>query len=140
MHWDALRHEQNRLVGVLSAFLVVTLAVILAPAIVGIIHVEWLKTWPWTPTLLYIASALLAIGPVSLVIYEAWKAIRRSRALLSLALLLLASPALAGPVGRCLTYEEKTLQRWETTITESARKACTGHLNPRSHQVEVKCR
>jgi hypothetical protein len=79
---------------VLSVFLVVTLAVILAPAIVGIILVEWLKTWPWTPTLLDLASAVLAIAPAGLVIYGAWKGIRGIRALLSLALLLLATPAL----------------------------------------------
>jgi hypothetical protein len=74
-------------------------------------------------------------------------------------LLTLASPALAR--GRCLTYEEKTLNRlhtlcddgtraistwnqtlsrWETTITESPRQACMGQMNPITRQVEVRCR
>ena len=82
-------------------------------------------------------------------------------ALLPVALLfLLATPAWAGTT-RCTTYEEKTLGRlqtvcdngtrsvityhktlehWETTITESPRKACTGRLNPKTRQVEVRCR
>jgi hypothetical protein len=76
-----------------------------------------------------------------------------------LTLLLLASPALTGPV-RCLTYEEKTLNRlqtvcddgtravntynrvldrWETIITASPRLVCTRRLNPRTQQVEVRC-
>jgi len=76
------------------------------------------------------------------------------------ALVFLASPTLAGPV-RCTAYEEKTLgrwktlcadgtrsvstwsptlQRWQTTITESPRQTCTGQMNPRTHQVEVRCR
>jgi hypothetical protein len=80
--------------------------------------------------------------------------------LVALALLLLASPTWAGPV-RCTTYEEKTLgrlqtlcddgtravstyhktlDRWDTTITESPKQSCTGQLNPRTRQVEVRCR
>jgi hypothetical protein len=79
---------------------------------------------------------------------------------LVLLILAWASPALAGSV-RCTTYEEKTLgrlqtlcddgtravstynrtlERWETIITESSRKACTGRLNPKTRQVEVRCR
>lgn len=78
----------------------------------------------------------------------------------ALTLLLLVSPALAGPV-RCTTYDEQTLnrrhtvcddgtravstwsptlQRWETTITTSPRQGCTGRLNPITRQVEVRCR
>jgi hypothetical protein len=85
--------------------------------------------------------------------------IDRRQALLALALLL-ASPALAGSVS-CLTYEEKSLgrlqilcddctrgistynktpERWNTTITGNPRKACTGQMNPRTRQVEVRCR
>jgi hypothetical protein len=81
-------------------------------------------------------------------------------ALLTLALLLLVSPALAATT-RCTTYEEKTLgrlqtlcddgtravstdnralERWDTTITQSPKKSCTGQLNPRTRQVEVRCR
>jgi hypothetical protein len=81
--------------------------------------------------------------------------------LLWLALLLaLASPTLAGPV-RCTTYEEKalgrlqtlcddgtratstwspTLQQWNTTVTLPPGQICTGYMNPRTQQVEVRCR
>jgi hypothetical protein len=79
---------------------------------------------------------------------------------LAVLLLALASPALAGSV-RCQTYHEPTLnrlqtlcddgtravstwsptlQRWDTTITASPRQTCTGHMNPRTQQVEVRCR
>jgi hypothetical protein len=75
-------------------------------------------------------------------------------------LLALVRPALAGSM-RCTSYEEKslgrlqtvcsdgtravstynrTLNRWGTTITESPRQACTGQMDPRTHQVEVRCR
>jgi hypothetical protein len=73
-------------------------------------------------------------------------------------LLTLASSALAGTV-RCTTYEEKTLgrlhtvcddgtrgvstynhtlDRWETAI-QSPRRDCSGRLNSRTQQVEVRC-
>jgi hypothetical protein len=75
-------------------------------------------------------------------------------------LTVLVCVAAANPT-RCTTYEEKTLgrlqtlcddgtravstwsptlQRWETTITASPRPSCTGKLNPRTQQVEVRCR
>ena len=78
----------------------------------------------------------------------------------ALGLLLLVSPALAGTT-RCTTCEEKTLgrlqtlcddgtraistynrtlERWDTTITTSPRQNCTGRGNPRTGQVEVRCR
>ena len=81
-------------------------------------------------------------------------------ALLAAGWLALASADLAGSV-HCTTYDEKTLNRWhtlcadgtravstynktlergETTITESPQKTCTGQLNPRTRQVEVRCR
>jgi len=83
---------------------------------------------------------------------------RQPWALVFLALAL-ASPALAGPV-RCQTHHDPTLnrlqtlcddgtravstwsptwQRWQTTITNSPRQTCTGQLNPRTQQVEVRC-
>jgi hypothetical protein len=84
-----------------------------------------------------------------------------TRGLLILVLRLgLASSALAGEV-RCTTTEDTLLnrlvtvcsdgtgavsrddtilQRWETTITESPRKACTAQMNPLTKQVEVRCR
>jgi hypothetical protein len=39
---------------------------------------------------------------------------------LTVLLLALASPALAGP-GRCLTYEEKSLGRWQTLCDDGTR-------------------
>lgn len=80
--------------------------------------------------------------------------------LVLLLLLALVSPTLAGPV-RCTTYQEqtlgrlqtlcddgtravstynRTLERWETTITPPLGQRCTGRLNPRTQQVEVHCR
>jgi hypothetical protein len=77
-----------------------------------------------------------------------------------LLLLALASPALAGP-GRCLTYEEKSLgrwqtlcddgtravstynhtfSRWESTITSPPEKSCIGRLNPVTKRVDIHCR
>jgi hypothetical protein len=77
-----------------------------------------------------------------------------------LLLVTLASPALAGPV-RCTTYEEKTLGRlqircadgmravltwsptlgrWDTTVTPPLGQTCTGQMNPRTKQMEVRCR
>jgi hypothetical protein len=71
-----------------------------------------------------------------------------------------ALPALASLV-HCTTHEEKTLdrlqtvcddgtravstwspalQRWQTTITESPRQACTRQMTSRTHPVEVRCR
>jgi hypothetical protein len=62
---------------------------------------------------------------------------------------------------RCTTYEEKTLHRlqtlcddgtgavstynrtldrWDTTVTPPPGQTCTGQLNPRTQQVEVRCR
>jgi hypothetical protein len=79
-------------------------------------------------------------------------------ALLLVAFLLLVRPAWAAT--RCLTYEEKslgrlqalcddstravstynrTLERWDTAITASPRQACTGQMDPRTRQVEVRC-
>jgi hypothetical protein len=83
---------------------------------------------------------------------------------LALALLLAlvwVSPTLAGPAVRCQTSHEPTLnrlqtlcsdgtrvvstwsptlQRWDTTVTPLLGQTCTGQLNPRTHQVEVRCR
>jgi hypothetical protein len=41
---------------------------------------------------------------------------------------------------RAISSYNRTLKRWDTTITESPRKACTGRMNPRTRQVEVRCR
>jgi hypothetical protein len=84
--------------------------------------------------------------------------------LIALALVLVAVVLLVRPAWsatRCTTYEEqtlgrlhtvcsdgtravstynRTLERWDTTITESPRKACTGRMNSITKQVEVRCR
>jgi DNA-binding MarR family transcriptional regulator len=76
-------------------------------------------------------------------------------------LLALASPALAGNPTRCQTYPEptmgrwqtlcddgtravstynKTLERWDTTVTPPPGQTCEGRLNPTSRQWEGRCR
>jgi hypothetical protein len=78
-----------------------------------------------------------------------------------LLLLALATAAWAGGSVRCTTYEEKTLgrlqtlcadgtravstwnatlQQWTTTVTPPPGQRCTGQANPRTQQVEVRCR
>ena len=80
-------------------------------------------------------------------------------ALLLVAVVLVVRPAWSAP--RCTTSEEKTLgrlqtlcddgtravstwnrtlSRWESTVTPAPGKACTGGLNPRTRQVEGRCR
>ena len=80
-------------------------------------------------------------------------------ALLLVAFLLLVRPAWSAT--HCTTYEEKTLgrlqtlcddgtravstwnrtlSRWESTVTSAPGKRCTGQMNPRTRQVEVRCR
>jgi hypothetical protein len=49
------------------------------------------------------------------------------------------SPGLTATV-HSTTYEDKTLQRWDTTITASLRKACTARMDLRTQHVEVRCR
>jgi hypothetical protein len=72
----------------------------------------------------------------------------------------LTNPALASAV-RCTTYEEQTLNRlqticddgtravstynrvlgrWDTTITDNPRQACTAKVNPVTKAVDLKCR
>jgi hypothetical protein len=84
----------------------------------------------------------------------------RRTILTALFIVALVNPALAG-TGRCTTYYERTLDRWqtlcddgtravsrynkvldrfETTITASPRPDCRGHLNPRTQHVEIRCR
>jgi hypothetical protein len=83
------------------------------------------------------------------------------KAMCIIALLLgFISPPLAGAV-HCTTYEEKTLnrlqticddgtravstynrtlQRWDTIVTETPRQACTARVNPVTKAVELRCR
>jgi predicted PurR-regulated permease PerM len=81
-------------------------------------------------------------------------------ALLIVAVVLLVRPALA-EITHCTTYQEqtlgrlqtlcadgtravstynRTLERWETTITDRPQKACAGQLNPYTRQMEGWCR
>jgi hypothetical protein len=41
---------------------------------------------------------------------------------------------------RAISSWNRTLERWDTTITTSPRKSCTGQLNPRTRQVEGRYR
>jgi hypothetical protein len=81
-------------------------------------------------------------------------------ALLLVAFLLLVCPAWAGGT-RCTTYEvkslgrlqtlcsdgtraihtyNKTLGRWESTVTPPPGQTCTGQINPKSREWEERCR
>jgi hypothetical protein len=154
IHLAILQSRQWWLLWVLRGFIVMTL-LILGVTIVSFRYVDQAATSPWTPTLLWIAGVLLAGGPIVVV----WIAARLPLTLIILALLLLASPALANPT--CTTYEEKTLnrlhtlcsdgtraistynrtlERWDTIVTVSPRKACIGRMNSITKQVEVRCR
>ena len=155
--WKAREDTQPRLMRALQRFLGVTLT-ILVLAIVGIPFVGALHTWPWTVTILIMLASLgLAIGPA----YVVREAARSIGAVVMLALLLLASPTLAGPAVRCQTHHEPTLnrlqtlcsdgtqavstwsptlQQWQTRITESPRQTCTGHLNTKTRSWEGRCR
>jgi hypothetical protein len=97
---------------------------------------------------------MMSLAEVSCMPHHPWR-------VLTLALLLaLASPIGAGST-RCLTYEEKTLNRlqtlcsdgtravstynqtlsrWESTVTPLPGKTCTGQLNPQTQQWEGRCR
>jgi hypothetical protein len=92
--YDALRRTQRPLLCVLDVFLVVTL-LILGAAVIGFQYIPKLTTCAWTTWLLRIAGGWLVVGP-SIVIFTA---ARLPRAIVMLAFLLLASPALA--VRRC---------------------------------------
>jgi hypothetical protein len=104
---------KNALVAVL--FVILTILVL---AIVGIPFVGTLHTWPWTLTILIIVASLgLGVGPA----YMVWQAARSVGAVVMLALLALASPALAGPPVRCTTSEEQTLGRLHTRCDDGTR-------------------
>ena len=159
-HYDALAGRQRRLMCTLSRFLRRTL-MILALAIIALAIARALSAWVLTRWILWVLIILASVSLYRSTASVVREAARSTRALLILTTLLaLASPALAGPV-RCTTYEERTLgrlqtlcddgtravstwsstlQRWDTTITASPRQTCTGQLNPRTRQVEVRCR
>jgi hypothetical protein len=158
--WRAKPGDQHRVMGVLQRFLRRAL-VILALAILGLVFAYALNAW--------VVTALIARLLIILAGYRLWRdtasvvreAVRSIRSLVILAVLLaLASSALAGPV-RSPTYAEQTLaplqnpcgdgtqavstwsstlHRWQTMITASPRPSCTWQPNPRTQQVEVRCR
>jgi hypothetical protein len=47
---------------------------------------------------------------------------------------------LCGDGTRAISTYNRTLDRWDTTITEPSRKACMGRLNSTTRQVEVRYR
>jgi hypothetical protein len=158
--WDALPDREQRLMGELSRFLILTLAIVVV-AIVLVVFADVLSARAWTwwavKVVVVLAGLGLGVGPFRLV----REAVRSTRTLLILGVLLtLASPALAGAV-RCTTYEEKTLgrlqtlcddgtravstwsptlQQWTTTVTPPPGQRYTGRLNPKSRQWEGRCR
>jgi hypothetical protein len=72
IRWEDLPSKQRRLLYVLIGFLMVTLVIILVPAIIGLSYVKPLENLAWTPWPLYVASAWLAGAPVWVV----WQAAR----------------------------------------------------------------
>jgi hypothetical protein len=155
------RDERGGLIDTLVTFLLGTLA-ILTLAIIGLAFVDTLCAWVRTVrTCIILASFGLGIGPTVMVRKVAGRL--RPRPALAVALLALvwALPVEAADPVRCTTYEEKsldrlqtlcddgtravstynkTLDRWDTTITTSPRQACTGTMNPVTRRVEVRCR
>ncbi len=113
---DILPGEQRRLMQVLSVFLTVTLMVILAPAIVGIVFANELLAWTWTTRLISVASAWLGIAPA----YVVWQAARSTRAFCILILLLgLAISVSAGEV-TCSTRWDAQAERLHTTCSDGS--------------------
>jgi hypothetical protein len=157
--YDAQPGEQRRLMDTLSRFLRRTL-VILALAISGLVVADALYSWVltrWLTGLLIVFAAYRLWRDTYAVVREAARSIRT---LVIMALVLLASPALAAPA-RCTTYEERsmgcmqalcsddtravstwsaTLQRWITTVTAPPGQTCQGRLNPKTRQWEGCCR
>jgi hypothetical protein len=40
---------------------------------------------------------------------------------------------------RAVSTWNKTLERWDTTVTERPKKTCVGQMNSKTRQVEVRC-
>ena len=41
---------------------------------------------------------------------------------------------------RAVSTWNRTMDRWESTVTPPPGKTCTGQMNPRTRQMEVRCR
>jgi hypothetical protein len=67
--WEALMAEQRWLIYRLALFIAVTLLLILAPAIIGLLYVNQLATWAGTRWWVYGASAWLGLLPA----YTMWR-------------------------------------------------------------------
>jgi hypothetical protein len=158
VRWRAIPGEQQQLMETLKRFLTRTL-VILFLAISGLVVADALHAWVltrWLTGLLIIVAAYHLWRDTYAVVREA---ARSARTLLILALVLLTTPAGAAP--RCLTYEErtmnrlqtlcddgtraistynKTLSRWESTVTPPPGQTCMGQMNPRTRQWQGRCR
>ena len=160
MHGLRRCKEQRLLLHALRSFLIVTLT-ILVVAIVLIMFVDILSSRVWTAWVVKgvigLMSLCLGVGPF----YMVRKVVGSLAAIGTLVLVLLASPALAGPAVRCpSTYSptlhrydtlchdgtravstwSSTLQQWTTTVTPLPGKTCTGRLNPKTRQWEGRCR
>jgi hypothetical protein len=161
--------EWRWLTKMLVTFLLGTLA-ILVFAIVGLAFVDTLCALVRTVrTFVILASFGLGIGPAVLVWNAAHRSrpgTILAWAFLALVWVLPAEAASRQPAPprlpqHCTTYEEKTLGRlqtvcddstravstynrtlgrWESTVTPPPGKTCTGRLNPRTHQWEGRCR
>jgi hypothetical protein len=118
--------ERRGFIDTLVTFLLGTLA-ILTLAIIGLAFVDTL--WAWVRTVrtgIILASVGLGIGPV--------------RCQTSPEPMLSRLQTLCDDGTRAVSTWSSTLQRWDTTITTSPRQTCTGHINPHTQQVEIKCR
>jgi hypothetical protein len=123
--WNALPGEQWRLMDVLQRFLR-RMLIILALAIIGLAVANALNAWVltrWLLRLLIIIAGYRLGRDTYVVVREAARSTPTLMILVFL-LLLLTSPALAGPMHRA-TYEEKTLGRLHTVCDDGTRAVST---------------
>ena len=133
----AISAEQERLMCVLKRFLRRTL-VILALAIGLIVFAKAVSDWAVTawiaPLLIILAGYRLGRDTYSVV----REAARPIRSLVILALpLLLTTPAWASNPTRCTTYEERSLQRWQTVCDDGTRAVTTWSATGRGWQTTI---
>jgi len=124
VRWRAIPDERRQLLGALQRFLRRTL-VILALAISGLVLADALYAWVltrWLTRLLVLLAAYRLWRDTYAVVREAARSIH-TIVILAL-LLLLTTPAWAGTT-RCITYEEKTLGRWQTVCSDGTRAVST---------------
>ena len=118
--YDAHLGAQQRLMCTLSRFLRRTL-VILALAIIALAVARALSAWVLTRWMLWVLIILASVSLYRSTASVVHEAVRSTRTLVILAtLLILASPALAGPL-RCQTYHDPTLNRLQTRCDDGTR-------------------